>query len=87
MSRLGPYRPEWIKELRGENSDMKKVFGNLDDLGELRHQFEELFEEDFKSSSTDVAVDINLNDPAESKERREKTREAQGRGGHGGSAL
>lgn len=64
---------KWIKELRGENSDMKKVFGNLDDLGELRHQFEELFEEDFKSSHSDVAVDINLNDPAESKERREKT--------------
>eukprot|EP00573_Skeletonema_grethae_P000236 CAMPEP_0201686604 /NCGR_PEP_ID=MMETSP0578-20130828/989_1 /ASSEMBLY_ACC=CAM_ASM_000663 /TAXON_ID=267565 /ORGANISM="Skeletonema grethea, Strain CCMP 1804" /LENGTH=179 /DNA_ID=CAMNT_0048170675 /DNA_START=180 /DNA_END=719 /DNA_ORIENTATION=- len=65
---------KWIKELRGENSDMKKVFGNLDDLGELRHQFEELFEEDFKSSHSDVGVDnITSIDPAASEERRQKT--------------
>lgn len=64
---------KWIKELRGENSDMKKVFGNLDDLGGLRHQFEELFEDDFKMR-TDVDVDT-LDNPAASEERREKVKE------------
>jgi chromosome segregation ATPase len=64
-----------IKELRGENSDMRKVFGSLDDLGELRHQYEGLFDDDFKSSNTDIAIDIDSsNNPAASAERREKTR-------------
>ena len=65
---------KWIKELRGENSDMKKVFGNLDDLGELRHQFEELFEDNFKIYHSEVNVDTS-NDPAASEERREETNE------------
>ena len=65
---------KWIKELQGENSDMKKVFGNLDDLGELRQQYEALFEDDFKSSNADVDIDTSHN-PAVSEERREKTNE------------
>mmetsp|Transcript_15866 Transcript_15866/g.24489 ORF Transcript_15866/g.24489 Transcript_15866/m.24489 type:complete len:181 (+) Transcript_15866:195-737(+) len=65
---------KWIKELQGENSDMKKVFGNLDDLGELRHQYEELFDDEFKSSNSDIDLDMS-NNPAASEERREKTKE------------
>ena len=61
-----------INELQGENSDMKKVFGSLDDLGELRHQYEGLFEDDFMISNTDI-IDSSKN-PAASEERREKTR-------------
>lgn len=65
---------KWIKQLQGENSDMKKVFGNLDDLGELRQQYEALFEDDFKSSNADVNIDTS-NNPATSEEHREKTNE------------
>ena len=65
---------KWIKELQGENSDMKKVFGNLDDLGELRHQYEELFDDEFKSSNSDIDLDMS-NNPAACEERREKTKE------------
>lgn len=69
-----------INQLQGENSDMKKVFGTLDDLGDLRNQYEKLFEDDFKASTDKIDVDIatnnnnNSNNPAASDERREKTR-------------
>ena len=63
----------WIKELQTENSDMKKVFGNLDDLGELRHQYEKLFEDDFQSSNSHIILDdLNTSSGPDS---REKTRE------------
>ena len=70
-----------INQLQGENSDMKKVFGTLDDLGDLRNQYEKLFEDDFKASTDKIDVDISTNNnsssnnnPAASAERREKTR-------------
>ena len=64
-----------INELQGECADMKKVFGSLDDLGDLRNQYERLFEEDFKSpNNNENVVSSNIINPAASEERREKTR-------------
>lgn len=63
-----------INELQGENSDMKKVFGSLDDLGDLRNQYERLFEDDFKSPKNEIDVDSLTSNPAEAEERRKKTR-------------
>lgn len=65
----------WIKELRTENSDMKKVFGNLDDLGELRHQYEKLFEDDFQCSNSHIDLDDPNTSSASGPDMREKTRE------------
>jgi chromosome segregation ATPase len=62
-----------IKELQGENSDMRKVFGSLDDLGELRHQYEGLFDDDSQRFNTDIDNDTSIN-PATSEERRVKNR-------------
>lgn len=48
-----------VHELSCENEDLKKVYGDsLDDLKELRHQYESLFEEDYEFTNNIALANV-----------------------------